>query len=206
MKTTLIGIAGGTASGKTTVAKKVYEASKKYGSVTVIKLDDYYHCLDDLSMEDRKKVNYDHPSSFDVELAVKHLQDLKNGKAIDKPIYDFVIHNRKKETERIEPKNVVIMEGILTFAIPEIKDMFDIKLFVDTPDDIRIIRRLTRDIKDRGRDLDSVIDQYVNTVRPMHLSFVETSKKYADIIIPGGGNNEVAIDFIVTKIVDLLKK
>ena len=202
----ILGIAGGTASGKTTVAKKVYEASKKYGSVTVIKLDDYYHCLDDLSMEYRKKVNYDHPSSFDVELAVKHLQDLKNGKAIDKPIYDFVIHNRKKETERIEPKNVVIMEGILTFAIPEIKDMFDIKLFVDTPDDIRIIRRLTRDIKDRGRDLDSVIDQYVNTVRPMHLSFVETSKKYADIIIPGGGNNEVAIDFIVTKIVDLLKK
>ena len=206
METTLIGIAGGTASGKTTVAEKVYEASKKYGSVTVIKLDDYYNCLDNLSLENRKKINYDHPSSFDVELAVKHLKDLKEGKAIEKPIYDFVEHNRKKETERIEPKNVVIMEGILTFAIPEIKDMFDIKLFVDTPDDIRIIRRLTRDIKDRGRDLDSVINQYVHTVRPMHLSFVETSKKYADIIIPGGGNNDVAIDFIVTKIVDLLKK
>ena len=205
MKTTLIGIAGGTASGKTTVAEKVYEESKKFGSVVVIKLDDYYNCLDNLTMDERKKINYDHPSSFDVSLAVKHLKELKEGKAIEKPIYDFTEHNRKKETEKIEPANVVIMEGILTFAIPEIKDMFDIKLFVDTPDDIRFIRRVTRDIKKRGRDLDSVVNQYLNTVRPMHLTFVEPSKKYADIIIPEGGDNKVAIDFIVTKILDLLK-
>ncbi len=206
MKTTLIGIAGGTASGKTTIAEKVYNESKKFGSVAVIKLDDYYNCLDNLTMEERKAINYDHPSSFDVDLAVKHLKDLKLGKAIQKPIYDFSEHNRKKETEIIEPTNVVIMEGILTFAIPEIKDLFDIKLFVDTPDDIRFIRRVTRDIKARGRDLDSVVNQYLTTVRPMHLTFVEPSKKYADIIIPEGGNNNVAIDFIVTKILDLLKK
>ena len=206
MNITLIGIAGGTASGKTTVAEKVYNESKKFGSVAVIKLDDYYNCLDGLSMDERKKINYDHPSSFDAKLAVKHLQDLKNGRSIQKPIYDFAQHNRKKETETIEPANVVIMEGILTFAIPEIRELFDIKLFVDTPDDIRFIRRVTRDIKKRGRDLDSVVNQYLQTVRPMHLTFVEPSKKHADIIIPEGGSNEVAINFIVTKILDLLKK
>ena len=157
-------------------------------------------------MDERKKINYDHPSSFDAKLAVKHLQDLKNGRSIQKPIYDFAQHNRKKETETIEPANVVIMEGILTFAIPEIRELFDIKLFVDTPDDIRFIRRVTRDIKKRGRDLDSVVNQYLQTVRPMHLTFVEPSKKHADIIIPEGGSNEVAINFIVTKILDLLKK
>ena len=205
MKTTIIGIAGGTASGKSTIAEKVYQESKKYGTVAIIKFDDYYKRLDHLSPEERAKVNYDHPDSFDIELAKKQIDMLRNGKAINKPIYDFVIHNRKEETQLIEPSNVVIIEGILIFAIPELLNLFDIKLFVDTPDDIRFIRRLSRDIKNRGRDLDSVVNQYLTTVRPMHHAFVEPSKKHADIIIPEGGKNVVAIDFIVTKILNLLK-
>ena len=205
MKTTIIGIAGGTASGKSTIAEKVYEESKKFGSVAIIRFDDYYKRLDHLSPEERAKVNYDHPNSFDIELAKEQINMLKNGQSINKPIYDFVIHNRKEETQLIEPANVVIIEGILIFAMPELTDLFDIKLFVDTPDDIRFIRRLSRDMKDRGRDLDSIVNQYLTTVRPMHHAFIEPSKKYADIIIPEGGKNVVAIDFIVTKILNLLK-
>ena len=206
MKTTLIGIAGGSASGKSSVSKKVYEASSSYGSVAIIKMDDYYKKLDNLTMEERASINYDHPNSFDVDLLVSNLNDLKNGKPIDKPIYDFTIHNRKQETELILPSNVVIVEGILIFAIPEIRDLFDIKLFVDTPDDIRFIRRLKRDVKKRGRDVESVINQYLTTVRPMHHLFVEPSKQYADIIVPEGGKNVVAVDFIVTKILQLLNE
>ncbi|MDD3170933.1 MAG: uridine kinase [Bacilli bacterium] len=206
MKTTLIGIAGGTASGKTTIAKKVFQASEKYGSVVVIRLDDYYKEISNLSLEERAKINYDHPDSYDSTLLIEHLKQLKNGNSIEKPTYDFVIHNRSQEKEIINPANVVIVEGIMIFAIPELKDLFDIKIFVDTPDDIRFIRRLSRDIKHRGRTVDSVVDQYLATVRPMHLLFVEPSKKYADIIIPEGGENHVAIDFLVTKIVDLFKK
>lgn len=204
MKTTIIGIAGGTASGKTTLARKVYEASQNYGSVVVIKLDDYYKELSGLTYEERTKINYDHPDSYDSSLIVKHINDLKNGISIEKPCYDFVTHNRSKETVLVKPANVIIIEGIMIFAIPELKDMFDIKIFVDTPDDIRLIRRMSRDIKERGRTIDSIVNQYLTTVRPMHLSFVEPSKKYADIIVPEGGNNSIAIDFITTKIVDLL--
>lgn len=204
MKTTIIGIAGGTASGKTTLARKVYEASQNYGSVVVIKLDDYYKELSGLTYEEKTKINYDHPDSYDSSLIVKHINDLKNGIPVEKPCYDFVTHNRSKETVLVKPANVIIVEGIMIFAIPELKDMFDIKIFVDTPDDIRLIRRMTRDIKERGRTIDSVVNQYLTTVRPMHLSFVEPSKKYADIIVPEGGNNSIAIDFITTKIVDLL--
>lgn len=205
MKTTLIGIAGGSASGKTTVSKKVYEESVKYGSVISIKMDDYYKDLSSLTVEERAQINFDHPNSFDIDLFISHLSDLKNGKPINKPTYDFTIHNRLAETELISPANVVIVEGILIFAIPEIRNLFDIKLFVDTPDDIRFIRRLKRDVKKRGREVESVINQYLETVRPMHHSFVEPSKQYADIIVPEGGKNTVAVDFIVTKILQLLK-
>lgn len=205
MNVTIIGIAGGTASGKTTVAKRVYEESKKYGTVTMVRVDDYYKKLDHLEFSEREKVNYDHPDAFDVELLIEQLQALKEGKEIDKPIYDFTVHNRSKEVEHAIPGNVVIVEGIMTFAIPELRKMLDIKIFVDTPDDIRFIRRLERDINDRARTVDSVIQQYLQTVRPMHHTFVEPSKKYADIIIPVGGENSVAIDFLITKIVDLLK-
>lgn len=206
MKTTLIGIAGGTASGKTTVAEKVFNATKPFGSVAVIKMDDYYKCLDNLSFEERCKQNFDHPNAIDTDLLIKHLKTLKKGEAIDRPTYDFSLHNRSSIVERIEPTNVVILEGIMTFAIPELRNMFDIKIFVDTPDDIRFIRRLQRDIEQRGRTYSSVINQYMETVRPMHLTFVEPSKHYADIIVPSAGNNDIAIDFIVTKIVDLINK
>ena len=204
MKTTIIGIAGGTGSGKTTLARKVCEEGQKYGTVTVIKLDDYYKRLDHLTYEERTQVNYDHPDSYDVDLIAKHLEDLKNGVPIEKPIYDFTVHNRSNEIDVIKPCNVIIVEGIMAFAIPKIREMLDIKIFVDSADDIRFIRRLKRDVRDRGRTIESVIDQYLNTVRPMHLSFVEPSKKYADIIVPEGGKNDIANDVIVTKIIDIL--
>ena len=206
MKPVILGIAGGTASGKTTVAKRIYENAKVHGNVTMIRLDDYYKRLDHLTLEERKKVNYDHPTSYDVTLLCEHLKMLQNGIAIAKPTYDFVIHNRSEVTELIEPAPVIILEGIMTFAIPEINEMCDIKIYVDTPDDIRFIRRLKRDVRDRGRSVESVIEQYLNTVRPMHLLFVEPSKKFANIIIPEGGHNTAAIDLVSTKIIDLLLK
>lgn len=205
MKSTIIGIAGGTASGKTTVAQKIHQMSQSLGSVVVIKLDDYYKDRSDLTLEQRREINYDHPSSYDSELLIRHLNTLKLGEAINKPTYDFINHNRADEVERIEPANVIIVEGIMIFAIPELRKLFDIKLFVHTPDDVRFIRRLSRDIKDRGRSVDSVINQYLTTVRPMHLQFVEPSKVYADLIIPEGGQNEVAIDIIAVKIGNILK-
>ena len=206
MKTTIIGIAGGTASGKTTLARKVYEASQNYGSVVMLRLDDYYKEVTNMTYEERTKINFDHPDSYDSALLVEHINALKNGQSIDCPTYDFVIHNRSNITKQINPANVIIVEGIMTFAIPELLKMFDIKIFVDTPDDIRLLRRLTRDIKERGRTIDSVVNQYLTTVRPMHLSFVEPSKRYADIIIPEGGQNNIAIDVIKTKIVNLLQE
>ena len=206
MKPIIIGIAGGTSSGKTTIAKKVFEETKKYGTVAMIKIDDYYKLTDHLSFEERENINYDHPASYDVEYIVQNLVDLKNGKDVVKPIYDFVNHIRSKETEIVKASNVIIVEGILTLAIKEVEEMCDIKLFVDTPDDIRFIRRLKRDVKDRGRTVESVINQYLETVRPMHKTFVEPSKEKADLIIPEGGKNVIAIDFIVTKIADFLKQ
>lgn len=205
MKTTIIGIAGGTASGKTTIASKLYEETKKYGSVVSIRIDDYYKDQTNLTLEERRKTNFDHPKAYDVQLIVKQLEDLKNGKSINKPIYDFTISTRSEKTEIINPGNIIIVEGIMAFAIPEVRELLDIKIFVDTPDDIRFIRRLSRDIEKRGRTLESVVNQYLTTVRPMHLTFVEPSKIYADIIIPIGGENEIAIDIINTKILDLLK-
>lgn len=206
MNCTIIGIAGGTASGKTTLARKLYESTKKVGSVSILRFDDYYFKMDHLTYEERCKINYDHPDSFDIELLISHLKELKNGNSINKPTYDYVVHNRAKETELIEPSNVIIVEGILIFAIPALREMFDVKIFVDTPDDIRLLRRLKRDVEDRGRTIESVSAQYLETVRPMHEAFVEPSKKYADLIVPEGGKNHIAFDFIETKVVQLLNK
>ncbi|MCR5422147.1 MAG: uridine kinase [Bacilli bacterium] len=206
MNVCIIGIGGGSSSGKTTIAKKVYEATNKRGTVAMIKLDDYYKRHDELSFEERSKINYDHPNAYDVEYLISNLKKLKAGQEIIEPIYDFVNHNRSDKTEIIKPANVIIIEGILTLAIPELEAMCDIKLYVDTPDDIRFIRRLTRDTSERGRTIDSVVNQYLKTVRPMHISFVEPSKKKADLIIPEGGENKIAIDFIATRILDILKQ
>lgn len=203
---TIIGIAGGTASGKTTIAKKVYQASINYGTVALIKVDDYYRDLAHLTLSERQKLNFDHPEAYDSALLVKHLKSLKAGFAIEKPTYDFVKSTRCIETETIKPSDVIIVEGIMALAIPKIRALLDIKLYVETPDDIRFIRRLERDLKDRGRSVDLVINQYLKTVRPMHITFVEPSKQFADLIIPEGGFNEVAIDFITTKIRQLIQK
>ncbi len=205
MNTVIIGIAGGTASGKTTIAKKVYAQSLSHGTVVMIKIDDYYKDLSHLTLEERKLVNYDHPNAYDKDLLIEHLNDLKNRKPIKKPTYDFVAHNRSTVEEIIQPANVVIVEGIMIFAIPELRDMFNIKVFVDTPDDVRFIRRLKRDMIERGRSVESVINQYLNTVRPMHQMFVEPSKQYADLIVPEGGENVVAIDVLVSKITNILR-
>ena len=206
MKCTVIGIAGGTASGKTTVAKKLKELAEPYGKVAMLRLDDYYKDMSHLCLEERKKINFDHPDSYDFELILKHINDLLNGIPVQKPIYDFVISVRTKETELVEPSDVIIIEGIMIFTCEELRNMFDMKIYVDTPDDIRFIRRLKRDIRDRGRTVESVVNQYLTTVRPMHHSFVEPSKRYADIIVPEGGKNEVAIDLLITKIKSFFKK
>lgn len=202
----ILGIAGGTASGKTTVAKKLKELAEPYGKVAMLRLDDYYKDMSHLCLEERKQINFDHPDSYDFDLILKHIDDLLNNKAVEKPIYDFVLSVRTKETETIEPSDVIIIEGIMIFTCEELRNLFDMKIYVDTPDDIRFIRRLKRDVRDRGRTVESVVNQYLTTVRPMHHSFVEPSKRYADIIIPEGGKNEVAIDLLITKIKSLLKK
>lgn len=204
MKQTIIGIAGGTASGKTTIAANLYESARKLGSVALIKIDDYYYGKSRVPMDDYGNPNYDHPDAYDVDLIIKNLNDLLNGKAIEKPVYDFVNHCRSEITEIINPSDVIIIEGIMVFAIKRLRKYFDIKVFVDTPDDIRFIRRLKRDMVDRGRTLDSVVNQYLNTVRPMHEAFVEPSKKFADIIIPDGGHNEVAMDFLNIRVAHLI--
>lgn len=201
----LIGIAGGTGSGKSTVANEIFY-SLPGESIAVIEQDSYYKDQSHLTLEERKKTNYDHPDAFDTELLVKHLKMLLNGEAIEKPMYDFEVHNRKMETIRVEPKDIIILEGILILSEPEIRNLLDIKIFVDTDADVRIIRRIQRDIKERGRTIDSVIDQYMNVVRPMHMQFVEPTKRYADIIIPEGGYNKVAIDILIAKIKQILAK
>lgn len=206
MKPSIIGIAGGTASGKTTIANYLYESASKIGCVVLIKIDDYYLGKTKVPKNEDGKLNFDHPNAYDIELLSKHLNDLKQGLSIEKPTYDFVTSTRTNITEHVEPADVIIVEGIMVFAIQPIRDECDIKIFVETPDDIRFIRRLKRDILDRGRSLESVVNQYLSSVRPMHESFVEPSKKYADIIIPDGGYNEVALDFLNTKVTQLLTK
>ena len=205
MAVVVIGIAGGSASGKTSVANKLVDNQmNKVSSITLLRLDDYYKDLSNLSVEERSKTNFDHPDSIDFDLLKNHLQKLKNGKSINKPIYDFSIHNRQVKSELIKPVNVVILEGILALSEAVIRDLCDIKIFVDTADDIRFIRRLKRDTRDRGRTIESVISQYLDTVRPMHMQFVEPSKKYADIIIPEGGHNPIVIDIITAKISSII--
>lgn len=195
----IIGICGGSGSGKSTVTRKLIDLVGDE-NVSVIEQDSYYKDQSHLEFSERVKTNYDHPFAFDNELLLEHLKMLKDNKTIDKPIYDFSEHNRKKETEKIYPKSIIILEGILIFNEKDLLDICDIKVFVDTDSDVRIIRRIKRDMKYRGRSLDSVINQYLATVRPAHLQFVEPSKRYADIIIPEGGENEVAIDLLYQKI------
>lgn len=204
-KPILIGIAGGTGSGKSTVTNEIHKNITE-SNIAIIEQDSYYKAQDHLSYDERVKTNYDHPFAFDNELLVSHLKDLLNGKAIEKPIYDFEQHNRKKDTIRVEPRDIIILEGILILNEKEIRNILDIKIYVDTDADVRLIRRILRDIKERGRSLDSIILQYINTVRPAHLQFVEQSKKYADIIIPEGGHNKVAIDIILAKINEIIKE
>ncbi|QUH26676.1 uridine kinase [Serpentinicella alkaliphila] len=202
-KPILIGITGGTGSGKSTVARAIHRCLPKK-NITVIEQDSYYKDQSHMTFEDRIKTNYDHPLAFDTLLLIEHLNNLLEGKPINKPIYDFESHTRKTETELVEPKDIIILEGIMLLDEPTLRSMLDIKIFVDTDADVRIIRRIVRDINHRGRDLNSIINQYLTTVRPAHLQFVEPNKKYADIIIPEGGDNKVAIDIMVTKIQDII--
>jgi uridine kinase len=195
----IIGICGGTGSGKTTVANSILE-SVNASEVAFIQQDSYYRNLKDLPLDYRQAVNFDHPDALDNDLLVHHVRKLKAGGSIELPVYDFKTHSRLNETVLIEPKPIVIIEGILIFADSRLLEQMDIKVFVDTPDDIRFIRRLRRDIAERARTVDSVIEQYLATVRPMHMQFVEPSKRYADVIIPEGGHNLVSIDLISGKI------
>jgi uridine kinase len=201
----IIGICGGTGSGKTTVANSILE-SVNAGEVAFIQQDSYYRNLKDLPLDYRQAVNFDHPDALDNDLLVHHIRKLKAGGSIELPVYDFRTHSRLNHTVLIEPKPIVIVEGILIFADSRLLEQMDIKVFVDTPDDIRFIRRLRRDVAERGRTVDSVIEQYLATVRPMHMQFVEPSKRYADVIIPEGGNNLVSIDLISGKIRERLSR
>ncbi|MFJ8450895.1 uridine kinase [Aerococcus viridans] len=198
-KPIIIGVTGGTGSGKTTVTRKIIE---EFGDVSLayIPQDAYYKDQSHLTMDERVLTNYDHPFAFDNDLLSEHIRQLLDGQAVQMPVYDFTQHNRAEETIRVEPKEVIIIEGILIFSDKELRDLMDIKVFVDTDDDIRIIRRIKRDMAERGRSLDSIIDMYTSIVKPMHEQFIEPTKKFADIIIPEGGSNNVAIDLMTTKI------
>ncbi|MFQ6000053.1 MAG: uridine kinase [Anaerolineae bacterium] len=199
MKPIIIGVAGGTGSGKTTVSEAILERVGRE-RITYIQHDSYYKDLSHLPLEERHKINFDHPDALDTNLLVEHLKRLQAGFPVEVPIYDFTTHTRRKETRRVEPRRVTLVEGILIFADKALRDLMDVKIFVDTDADIRFIRRLQRDITERGRTMESVIRQYLETVRPMHLEFVEPSKRYADIIIPEGGFNVTAIDMVVARV------
>ena len=194
----IIGIAGGTGSGKSTLAENIEKDFKN--NITMISHDYYYKSNEELPFEERAKLNYDHPDAFETDLLIEHLKQLKKGETIQRPSYSFVEHLREKQTYPVVPKKVILVEGILLFENKTLRDMMDIKIFVDADADIRFIRRLSRDVQERGRTLESVIEQYCTTVKPMHEQFVEPSKKYADIIVPKGGYNQVALNMIVEKI------
>lgn len=200
----VIGIAGGSCSGKTSVTRAIYDVFREH-SVVVIEQDFYYKDQSHITFEERLGTNYDHPLAFDNDLLIEHIKKLLVRQPIDKPVYDYVQHTRAKEVIHVEPVDVIILEGILVLEDADLRDLMDIKLFVDTDSDLRIIRRIMRDIKERGRTTDSVIEQYLSAVRPMHNLFIEPTKRYADIIIPEGGDNEVAIDLMVTKIKTILE-
>lgn len=203
MERIIIGIAGGTASGKTTLSDVLHRESGPNNSV-ILKFDNYYRDRQDLPFEERAQLNYDHPDAFDIPLMVHHLTALKNGKTIEQPTYDYVQHLRAKETIITPSAPVIILEGILVFAIKELLQLIDFKIFVDTPADIRVLRRVKRDIQDRGRTFDSVTEQYIQTVRPMHDLYVEPSKTHADIIVPEGAFNPKATDLLLTKVAALV--
>ena len=196
MNSFVIGVAGGSGSGKTTVVRRIVD-SLGLEHVTLLQHDRYYRDRNDLRLEERAALNYDHPNSLETDLLVRHVQQLRGGKPVDVPQYDFTRHARLSETETFQPRRALIVEGILVFTDAALRDLMDIKVFVDTDSDTRFIRRLQRDVAERGRTMESVIDQYLSTVRPMHLEFVEPSKRYADIIIPQGGHNTVAIDMLL---------
>ncbi len=198
MKPLIIGIAGGTGSGKTTLVERLRE---QFGDdISVLAHDSYYKAHHDLPMEERRLLNYDHPSSFDTDRMIADLEQLRAGRAIERPVYDYTIHDRTEETVTVPPNKVILVDGILVFEDPVLRDLMDIKIFVDTDADVRILRRILRDVKERGRSLDSVVEQYLSTVKPMHEQFIEPSKRYADIIVPEGGKNLVAIMMIVQRI------
>lgn len=203
-KTLIIGVAGGTGSGKTTVARSILERLKA-ADAALIPQDAYYRDRSTLSMEERADINYDHPEAIDIELLQDHLKRLKQGEAVQRPVYSFVTHTRLEDTVVIEPCDALILEGILVLADDLLRELMDVKIYVETDDDIRFIRRLKRDIRKRGRSVESVIEQYLDRVRPMHLEFVQPSRRYADIIIPEGGRNDVAIDLICSRIMHELR-
>jgi uridine kinase len=195
----IIGISGGTGSGKTTIANRILE-SVSASEVVFLQQDSYYRNINDLPLDYRNIANFDHPDALDNDLLVNHVRRLKAGESVELPLYDFKTSTRLNETRHVEPKPIVIVEGILIFVDPRLLEQMDIKVFVDTPDDIRFIRRLRRDLAERGRTVESVIEQYIGTVRPMHMQFVEPSKRHADVIIPEGGHNLVSIDLLSGKI------
>ncbi|HEX5521652.1 MAG TPA: uridine kinase [Longimicrobiaceae bacterium] len=204
MKPFVIGIAGGTGSGKTTVARRIYE-SLHLDAAVFLDQDSYYRDLAHMTLEERKKLNFDHPDSLDNALLADHLEQLVARQSIEKPTYDFAAHTRAAETAHVEPRNVVLVEGILLFVEPRLRELFDLKIFVDTDADVRFIRRLTRDLELRGRTVDSIIEQYLATVRPMHFEFVEPSKRYADVILPRGGSNTAGIELIAARVRERLR-
>lgn len=204
-KPIVIGVAGGSGSGKTSVTKAIYEHFKGH-SILMLEQDFYYKDQSHIPYEERLTTNYDHPLAFDNDLLIEHIKSLLSYECIEKPVYDYKLHTRSSEVIPVDPKDVIILEGILILEDERLRDIMDIKLFVDTDADIRIIRRMLRDIKERGRTIESVIDQYVSVVRPMHNQFIEPTKRYADIIIPEGGQNHVAIDLMVTKIQTILEQ
>ncbi|KPB05102.1 uridine kinase [Bacillus sp. CHD6a] len=204
-KPIVIGVAGGSGSGKTSVTKAIFEHFTEK-SILMLEQDYYYKDQTDVPMEERLQTNYDHPLAFDNDLLIEHIQHLLNYDTINKPVYDYTLHTRSSQVIEVEAKDVIIVEGILVLEDERLRNLMDIKLFVDTDADLRIIRRMLRDIKERGRTIDSVIEQYVTVVRPMHNQFIEPTKRYADIIIPEGGQNHVAIDLMVTKIQTILEQ
>ncbi len=203
-KPLVIGIAGGTGSGKTTVANAVL-SRVGLQRIAFLSHDAYYRDLSHLPIEDRRKINFDHPDSLETELLVEHIQRLVNWQPVEVPVYDFTCHSRTSQTVHVEPRRVIMVDGILIFYEPALRPLFDVKIYVDTDADLRFIRRLQRDIVERGRTTESVIQQYINTVRPMHMEFVEPSKRYADVIIPEGGLNTVALDMVSARIEALLR-